>query len=185
MNDTTTFETCHIKGIIIVKPRVFHDERGFFYESYNHDIFQKGGIPDHFIQDNHAQSAKAVLRGMHFQKPPHAQAKLVRVTRGSVYDVVVDIRTHSDTFGSWFGIKLSDKNKFMMYIPVGFAHGYYVHEPQTEFQYKCTDFYVKETEGGIIFNDPDIKISWPFDQEPIVSEKDQAYPQLKKIHSPF
>ena len=172
-------------GLWVIQPKVFEDHRGFFVETYNQRDFISHGIYYDFVQDNHARSEQVgVLRGLHFQTPPAAQAKLVRVTRGSVYDVVVDIRKGSPTYGQWYGEELSGKNFRQMLIPKGFAHGYVTLEPKTEFQYKVDGFYAPEHDGGLRWDDPDIGIPWPVD-EPILSDKDKRLPLMKDFDSPF
>ena len=167
-----------IEGLYILEPTVFGDERGFFLETYNKKEFEKIGILDEFVQDNHSKSKKGVLRGLHFQTK-HSQGKLVRVIKGSVYDVAVDIRKDSLTYGKWYGIELSAENKKMFFIPKGFAHGFLTLEDETEFQYKCTDIYAPEYEDGIIWNDKDIDINWNFKkyglkkEDIVLSEKDK------------
>lgn len=148
-------------GLHIITPRIFSDERGYFYESYSNKTYSEAGISDHFIQDNQSYSKKGVLRGLHFQAPPHAQAKLVRVTHGAVFDVAVDLRVNSSTFGQYYGLELNDTNHLQFYIPAGFAHGYLVLSDTAVFQYKCNEYYHPATEGGIRFDDPDIHIDWP------------------------
>jgi len=173
------------KDAWIIKPDVFEDERGFFMESYSKKVFAEHGIDAVFVQDNHSMSvSKGVLRGMHFQKPPHTQAKLVRATKGAVYDVIIDIRKDSGTFGKWQGFELTESNKLMLFVPKGFAHGFCTLEDNTEFQYKCDDYYAPESEGGIIWNDPDLAIDWPI-EEPILSGKDKLHPEFKNLNSPF
>jgi dTDP-4-dehydrorhamnose 3,5-epimerase len=174
-----------LKDAIIIKPEVFHDERGFFLESYSKKIFEENGISADFIQDNHSLSVqKGVLRGLHFQNPPFTQAKLVRVTKGKVYDVVVDLRKDSETFGKWEGFELSSDNFQMLFVPRGFAHGFITLEDNTEFQYKCDEYYNKESEGGIIWNDPDLNINWQIGN-PVLSEKDKMHPRFRDFKSPF
>ena len=177
-----------IEGLYIIEPTVFGDNRGFFMESYNKREFEKIGLDMNFVQDNHSRSKKGVLRGLHFQKK-HPQGKLVRVIRGKVFDVAVDLRKGSPTFGKWYGIILSDENHLMFYIPEGFAHGFLVLSEEADFFYKCTDFYYPEYDAGIIWNDPDIGIKWPFEEhrikEPILSEKDSKLPRLRDIEIPF
>ncbi len=161
-----------IEGLLIIEPSVFADERGYFFELYNATRYQLPHAHP-FVQDNEAKSGKGVLRGLHFQKGDHAQGKLVRVVTGSVYDVAVDIRTDSDTFGMWYGVLLSGENKKQFWVPRGFAHGYLVLEDDTIFSYKCDNFYNKSAEGGIRYDDPALTISWPETGEKfIVSEKD-------------
>ncbi len=176
------FDETEIKGLYIIESTVFNDERGFFIEAYNEKEFSQVGLGMHFVQENHASSKKGVLRGLHFQKK-FPQGKLVRVINGEVFDVVVDLRKESKTFGKWYGIFLSNQNKKQLYIPEGFAHGYLAITDIAEFTYKCTDFYHPEDEGGIIWNDPDIEIDWPLDRagEILLSEKDKGLKTLKEI----
>jgi len=164
-----------LKGILIIKPKVFEDNRGYFYESYNQQEFSHLGINDSFVQDNQSMSDKYVLRGLHFQKEPFAQGKLVRVLQGAVLDVVVDIRKNSPTYGNHFKQVLSEANKIMLFIPTGFAHGFVTLEDKTVFFYKCTQFYNKDSEASILWNDPKLAIDWGI-QNPIVSEKDAKAP---------
>ena len=171
------------EGLYVIEPKVFGDERGFFMEFYNKREFQEAGIDVEFVQDNHSRSRKGVLRGMHFQKK-HPQGKLVRVTRGAVFDAVIDIRKDSPTFGKWYGVELSEENKRMLYVPPGFAHGFLALTDIVDFMYKCTDFYYPDDEGGIIWNDPDVGIEWPLERvgnELIVSEKDKKWPMLLDV----
>lgn len=171
--------TNHISGLVVIEPKVFEDARGYFYESYNENTFKSVGINNHFVQDNQSKSNKGVLRGLHYQLEPFAQAKLVRVISGSVYDVAVDIRKGSPTFGQWFGEVLSAENKKQMFIPRGFAHGFLVLEDNTEFFYKCDNFYSKEHDRGIKFDDPAIGINWDFPTtDLILSDKDKNAPLL-------
>lgn len=178
------FEKLSIKDLFVITPRVFEDERGFFFESYNKEKFSENGIDINFVQDNFSRSTKGVLRGLHFQKPPHAQDKLVRVVKGEVLDVAVDIRTGSETFGQWEGVKLSAENKKMLLIPKGFAHAFIVLSDIADFEYKVSDFYAPETDAGIIWNDPDIGIDWGI-VDPTVSEKDSKNQLFKDLVSPF
>jgi dTDP-4-dehydrorhamnose 3,5-epimerase len=167
-----------IPGVCLLEPRVFEDPRGFFYESYREDVCRQIGIADRFVQDNHSFSRKGVLRGLHYQfgKP---QAKLVRVMQGDVFDVAVDIRRGSPTFGKWVGEILSGANKRQMYVPVGFAHGFLVLSETAEFLYKCSDFYAPKEERGILWNDPKIGIDWPLAGiTPVVNDRDAKYPAL-------
>lgn len=173
-----------IEGLLIIKPDVFKDERGYFFESYNKERFLKHGLDMTFVQDNESKSGKGVLRGLHFQKPPYAQGKLVRVVKGSVLDVAVDIRKGSPTYGKWEATVLSEENKEMFWIPEGFAHGFVTLEENTVFTYKCTNVYNKESEGSLRWNDPDIKIDWNIDN-PILSEKDKISPLFKEFETPF
>jgi dTDP-4-dehydrorhamnose 3,5-epimerase len=176
------FIRTEIDGLIIIEPKVFDDARGYFFESYRRDLFAQNGITDEFVQDNYSSSRKGVLRGLHFQIAPKAQAKLLRVTRGSVFDVAVDLREGSGTFGKHFGLILSAENKKMFYIPKGFAHGFCVLEEGTEFFYKCSDYYSPAHERGIIWNDPQLAIPWPvLDREFILSDKDGKYPKLGDV----
>ncbi|MBQ5689046.1 MAG: dTDP-4-dehydrorhamnose 3,5-epimerase [Bacteroidales bacterium] len=173
-----------IDGLLIIKPDVFKDERGYFYESYNKERFAKIGLNIDFVQDNESKSDKGVLRGLHFQKPPFAQGKLVRVIKGSVMDVAVDLRKDSPTYGKWESVVLTEENKLQFWIPEGFAHGFVALEDNTIFNYKCTNVYNKESEGSILWNDPDININWNIDN-PILSEKDKISPLFKNFESPF
>ena len=154
------FTQTEIPGVVVIEPQVFGDDRGYFMETYQKDQFAEAGIDKEFVQDNQSRSTRGVLRGLHFQKN-HTQGKLVRVTKGEVYDVAVDCRPHSATFGKWVGVTLSEENKKMFYIPEGFAHGFLVLSDVAEFCYKVTDFYHPEDEMGIAWNDPDIAVAWP------------------------
>jgi len=163
-----------IEGLKIFEPKVFGDDRGYFFESYNSNTFKAAGIEASFVQDNQSRSVFGVLRGLHYQVPPFAQAKLVRVMEGEVLDVAVDIRPDSKTYGEWFSIVLSAENKKQLFIPRGFAHGFLVLSETAEFFYKCDNFYSKESEGCVLFNDPKLKIDWQIDMEKILlSEKDK------------
>lgn len=163
-----------IPDVLIIEPQVFGDERGFFFESYNQKtLLEKAGISEHFVQDNHSRSAKNVLRGLHYQIQ-QPQGKLVRVVEGSVFDVAVDLRKSSKTFGKWVGVHLSAKNKQQLWIPAGFAHGFLVLSDYAEFLYKTTEFYAPQHERCIIWNDPDLKITWSLQEEPVLSAKDKA-----------
>ncbi len=173
-----------IPDLVILEPKVFQDERGFFMESYNSEALASYGLEYNFIQDNHAKSGQGVLRGLHFQKPPMDQTKLVRVTQGSVYDVAVDLRKGSPTYGKWVGVTLSASNFLQFLVPRGFAHGYVTLEPDTEFQYKVDNYYAPKLDGGIIWNDPDLAIDWPV-ESPVLSAKDRELPTLKEFDSPF
>ena len=172
---------CDIEGLYIIEPEVFYDSRGYFMESYNKNDFYAEGLKMDFVQDNQSMSSKGVLRGLHFQKE-HPQGKLVRVLRGEVFDVAVDIRKGSKTFGKWYGVILSAENKKQFYISEGFAHGFLVLSDEVEFAYKCTDFYRPDDEGGIIWNDSDIGIDWPInkDIELIISDKDKKWKGLNQ-----
>jgi len=173
-----------LKGLLIIEPQVFKDERGYFYESYNQEKFLKVGVRDVFVQDNQSLSQKNVVRGLHFQHPPYAQAKLVRVIKGSVYDVVVDIRKDSPTYGQSFGIELTEENFLMLYVPIGFAHGFATLQDNTIFAYKCSAFYNKASEDTILWNDPTLNIDWKV-QNPILSEKDKQGKLFQHFQSPF
>lgn len=172
----------HIDGVLILEPHIFKDKRGFFYESYSEKTFKDAGITDTFIQDNHVKSGKGVLRGLHYQAPPRAQAKLVRVIRGAIYDVCVDLRHGSPTFGEYVGIDLDADNKRMVYVPTGFAHGYLTLENDTEVLYKVSDTYAPETERGVLWNDEHLAIKWPkLDTEFEISEKDLKLPLFSEL----
>lgn len=164
------FKTTKLAGVIEVTPRVFNDERGYFFESYNAPLFKANGIAEDFVQDNQSYSIKGVVRGLHFQREPFAQGKLVRVIKGAVLDVVVDIRLDSPTYGQWESFLLTAENQKMVYLPAGFAHGFSTLEDAI-FSYKCTNVYSKVSEGGILYNDSDLNINWQV-KNPIVSEKD-------------
>lgn len=179
---------CEIEGLYIIEPYVFRDERGYFYETYSEKDFFDNGLTMKFVQDNESHSTKGVLRGMHFQKT-HPQGKLVRALSGTVYDVVVDMRVGSATFGKWAGVELSAENKRQLYIPEGFAHGYFVLSDEATFAYKCTDFYCPGDDGGIPYNDPDVGIVWPGVNDgtqtgtPVnIIDRDANWPKLKEWH---
>lgn len=173
-----------IPDLYIIKPKVFSDHRGYFFESYNKEAFLRYGIDQNFVQDNESKSSKGVLRGLHFQKPPFDQGKLVRVMHGAVLDVAVDLRKNSPTYGHWASVELNHENKWMYWIPPGFAHGFVTLEDDTVFFYKCTNVYNKDSEGSILWNDPDLNIDWKIDN-PILSEKDKTGPLFKDFKSPF
>ena len=173
-----------IPDLYIIKPRVFEDNRGYFFESYNKNVFLQNGIDQNFVQDNESKSSKGVLRGLHFQKTPFAQGKLVRVMQGAVLDVAVDLRKASPTYGEWVAVELNHNNKWMYWIPPGFAHGFVTLEDNTVFFYKCTNVYNKESEGSILWNDPDLNIDWKV-TNPILSPKDEESPLFKDFISPF
>lgn len=173
-----------IKGLLELKPRVFGDDRGYFYESYNKEAFAKLGIDYEFVQDNQSFSAKNVLRGLHFQNPPYEQGKLVRVVEGAVLDVAVDIRKGSPTYGQHHSVKLTGEEKNMFWIPPGFAHGFLTLEDNTIFSYKCTGFYNKDSEGSVLWNDPSLGIDWGV-EAPILSEKDLEARPLSELQSKF
>lgn len=168
-----------LPGLLVLHPRVFEDERGFFFESYNDERFADAtGLSPQFLQDNHSRSAKHVLRGLHYQVAPVAQAKLVRCTRGAVWDVAVDIRRSAPTFGRWYGLELSEDNKLQLWIPEGFAHGFIALTDNAEVLYKTTAYYSTECDRSIRWDDPDIGISWPLDSKPLLSTKDNQAPLL-------
>jgi len=173
---------CPIEGLYIIEPSVYGDERGYFMETYNQKDMEEAGLTMKFVQDNQSMSAKGVLRGLHYQKE-HPQGKLVRVIKGTVFDVAVDLRKNSKTFGNWFGVELSEENKKQFYIPEGFAHGFLVLSETAEFCYKCTDFYHANDEGGLAWNDPEIGINWPIDDVMTVclSEKDKQWKLLSEL----
>ena len=175
----------NIEGPLLFKPRIFQDDRGYFYESYNEKVFHTLGLEMKFVQDNQSSSHKNVLRGLHFQHPPFDQGKLVRVLKGSVHDVAVDIRKNSPTFGQHLRVELSAFNNCMFWIPPGFAHGFLSLEEDTIFLYKCTNVYHKESESGILWNDKDLSIDWGSDGAPIVSEKDMELPSFQELESRF
>ena len=172
-----------IKDLVIIEPKVFEDSRGYFFEAYNKNTFHELGLDYDFVQDNQSYSTKGVLRGLHFQKH-YPQAKLVRVLEGEVFDVAVDLRKDSPTYGKWYGVTLSAENKKMFMIPRGFAHGFLVLSDTAVFSYKCDDFYHPNDEGGIMYNDPDIGVEWPkIGAEYILSEKDKKHPGFKEIRN--
>ena len=179
---TFEFIKQNIEDVILIKPKVFCDNRGFFMESYKKSEFVANGIDVDFIQDNHSKSSSHVLRGLHYQANPHAQTKLVRCIKGKIYDVAVDIRPSSKTFGQYVKVELSEENKQMLYIPQGFAHGFVVISENAEILYKTSGEYAPESDRGILWNDKDININWEIDFEPILSEKDKNQPELKNIN---
>jgi len=172
------FNKCEIPGLVIIEPRAFADDRGFFLESYKRSDFVKNGIDAEFLQDNHSLSSKGVLRGLHYQKPPYTQAKLVRVIKGSAWDVAVDIRKNSPTYKKWIGVELSEENRRMFYIPEGFAHGFLALTDEVHLLYKCSNEYSPAHDAGIIWNDPELAIEWPV-EKPLLSDKDLILPFLK------
>lgn len=176
------FKKTKISGVYIIEPTVFEDNRGYFLEIYNKKQFEEAGMNMNFVQDNESKSSKGVLRGLHFQKK-NSQGKLIRVIKGEVFDVAVDLRNGSKTYGRWEGVILNEKNKLQFYIPEGFAHGFLVLSEEAIFNYKCTDFYAPEYEGGIMWNDPYIGIKWPLDRidNIILSEKDKSNPNFSAI----
>ena len=176
------FNKTKIDGVYIIETKVFGDSRGYFTETYNKEQFDEAGLNMTFVQDNESKSSKGVLRGLHFQKK-HSQGKLVRATKGEVFDVAVDLRTESPTYGQWEGVILNDENKKQFYIPEGFAHGFLVLSDEAVFNYKCTDLYSPEYDGGVMWNDCDINIEWPLDviESVQLSEKDKVHPNLKDL----
>ncbi len=182
------FKRLAVPDVWLIKPRIFGDDRGFFYESFNAKAFKEAtGLDPQFVQGNHSKSARGVLRGLHYQLPPHAQGKLVWVTQGAVFDVAVDIRQSSPTFGEWVGEILSAENHFQKWIPPGFAHGFLALREATEFLYKTTNFYEPNSEATIAWDDPDLAIAWPLEHleaaglhQPLLSGKDQQAPSLQK-----
>ena len=177
------FKQTPLEGVLIIQPRKFGDDRGFFMETYKKSDFEAAGINEEFCQDNHSFSSKGVLRGLHFQSAPHAQGKLVRVVKGAVWDVAVDLIPGSPTYGQHFGLELTEENGTMLYIPPGFGHGFVTLQNSTHFLYKCTAEYAPESDGGVKWDDPDLAVEWPLEpnQEPLVSEKDAVLPYLKDI----
>lgn len=184
MLDKFKFMETEISGVYVIESMIFGDNRGFFMETYSEKAFKAAGLNMNFVQDNQSKSKKGVLRGLHFQKK-YPQGKLVRVIKGTVFDVAVDLRRESKTYGKWTGILLSEENKKQFYVPPGFAHGFLVISDEAEFCYKCTEFYHPEDEGGLLWNDPDINVNWPINKigecDIILSEKDKKLPLLKNI----
>lgn len=178
-------EKTRLDGVLILEPKVFGDARGFFMESFNQQAFDEAaGGPVHFVQDNHSRSAKGVLRGLHFQNAPHAQGKLVRVTAGAVFDVAVDIRPGSATYGQWVGVELSADNHRQLWIPAGLAHGFLVLSDSADFLYKTTDYYAPQAEGAVRWDDPDLAIAWPdIGMAPQLSAKDAAAGSLRDLRA--
>jgi dTDP-4-dehydrorhamnose 3,5-epimerase len=168
-----------LPGVLIIEPQVFGDERGFFLESFHAERYREAGIDMAFVQDNHSRSRKGVLRGLHFQRR-HPQGKLVRASRGSIFDVAADIDPASPTFGQYVGVTLSDENHRQMWIPPGYAHGFCVLSDEADFEYKCTDLYYPNDEGGVLWSDPDLNIQWPL-SDPLLSAKDLALPSLADL----
>lgn len=173
-----------IDGLLILNPAIFGDKRGYFFENFRMSWFIERGIDVRFVQDNESSSNKNVVRGLHLQAPPFAQDKLIRVVRGAIYDVAVDVRKNSSTYGQYFGLELNEENKTMLYIPKGFAHGFSCLEDNTIVQYKCSQYYHPESEMGLMWNDPLIGIDWRVDN-PIISDKDNKHPNLNLFKSPF
>ncbi len=183
MKEKYTLKKTKLAGVFEIEIRFFEDSRGYFLENYNKEDFKKVGIDEEFVQDNESRSIKNVFRGLHFQKPPYAQGKLVRVIKGKIKDVVVDIRKSSPTYGQWESFIL-DNSKKMLWVPIGFAHGFLSMEDDTVVHYKVTNVYNKESEGGLLWNDPELGIDWG-EGEFVVSDKDKEYPKLKDLKSPF
>ena len=175
-----TFHKTKIDGVVVVEPQIFGDSRGYFMETYRKKVFFEGGIKANFVQDNQSKSTKNVLRGLHFQKK-HPQAKLVRVLSGEVFDVCVDLRKESPTYGQWIGETLSAENRKQLFIPRGCAHGFLVLSDSATFAYKCDDYYRPDDEGGILWDDPALGIQWPLTDKPILSEKDLKWPEMDPI----
>ena len=173
-----------IPAVLLVRATRFLDDRGFFVETYRRDDFAAHGIAGPFVQDNYSRSARAVLRGLHYQKDPHAQGKLIQVLNGEIYDVAVDLRRGSPTYGQWVGVRLCDARSESLYVPPGFAHGFCVLSEVADFTYKCTDIYAPETYRGIAWDDPDLGIPWPV-KNPILSQRDQNLPRLKDADNDF
>jgi dTDP-4-dehydrorhamnose 3,5-epimerase len=181
----TIIET-YIPDLFVIEPKIFEDQRGYFFESYNEETYRKNGINAKFVQDNESKSSYGVLRGLHYQLAPYAQTKLVRVVEGEVFDVAVDLRKNSPTFGKWYGIVLSVENKKQFYIPQGFAHGFAVLSPTAVFSYKCDSFYNPQAERGILYNDDKLGIDWKIDlSEDIVSPKDKIHPNFEQAEINF
>lgn len=175
-----------IEGLLVIEPQVFKDARGYFVETYNEQRYREAGIDAVFVQDNQSCSSYGVVRGLHFQRPPYSQAKLVCCTVGRVLDVAVDLRKNSPTFGKWFSVELSEDNKRQFFIPRGFAHGFSVLSNQAIFTYKCDNLYHPEADGGILLSDPDLAIDWQVPEElRILSEKDKKHPKMAEFESPF
>jgi len=175
-----------IKDLVIIEPRVFPDARGYFFESFSQLNLEKAGIKTNFVQDNQSKSTYGVIRGLHFQKPPHAQTKLVRALQGTIYDVAVDLRKDSETYGKWFGCELSEENKRQLLVPKGFAHGFSVLSETAVVFYKCDDFYHPECEQGIMFYDETLQIDWKVDlSKVIISDKDKKNLEMKSFVTPF
>ncbi len=179
------FTKTKIDGIVIIEPNYFPDSRGFFMESYKKSEFAANGISEEFIQDNHSKSTKGVLRGLHYQLATHPMGKLVRCIHGEIFDVGVDLRKGSPTYGQWVGEVLSEENRKMLYIPSGFAHGFYTMSEIAEVMYKCTGEYSQANERALLWRAPEVGIKWPFQGEPILSEKDKKHPTLKNVETDF
>jgi len=178
------FVQLEIPGLTLIKPRQFGDNRGLFLELYKYSDFVKAGIGEHFMQDNYSSSTKGTLRGLHYQKNPKAQGKLVSCVKGRIYDVAIDIRKGSSYYGKWSAVKLTEENKYLLYVPPGFAHGFQVISDTAEVMYKCTEEYSPENDRGIIWNDPDINVLWPL-KAPLLSAKDKSHPLLTDADNNF
>ena len=175
-----------IKGLLVIEPKVFADARGYFVETYNEERYREAGIDAQFVQDNQSCSSYGVVRGLHFQKPPYSQAKLVSCTVGRVLDVAVDLRPGSKTFGQWFSVELSGENHRQFFIPRGFAHGFSVLSEKAVFTYKCDNLYHPEAEGGLLLSDPDLNIDWQVPEDKrIISDKDTKHPKMAELKTPF
>jgi dTDP-4-dehydrorhamnose 3,5-epimerase len=180
-----SFQRLEIPDVILIEAKAFADERGFFMETYKKSDFEEHGIPHRFTQDNYSHSAgRGVLRGLHYQKDPKAQGKLVLAVRGAIFDVAVDIRKGSPSYGKWVGVELTGENHRMLYVPAGFAHGFAVLSAEADVMYRCTEEYAPEVDRGIVWNDPELAIAWPID-DPLLSPKDQAQPLLKDADNNF
>ncbi len=178
------FQPLEIPGLVLIKPRIFDDGRGFFLELYKRSDFDRAGISEHFVQDNFSRSERGVLRGLHYQKHPATQGKIVTCIKGTIFDVAVDIRKGSPSYGKWVGAELSGSSRYMLYVPAGFAHGFQVISDAAEVLYKCTSEYAPALDRGIIWNDPAVGIAWPL-KNPILSGKDTRHPLLKDADSDF
>jgi len=175
-----------IEGLLVIEPQVFRDARGYFVETYKEQRYQEAGISARFVQDNQSCSCYGVVRGLHFQRPPYTQAKLVCCTQGKVLDVAVDLRKDSPTYGQWYSVELTEENKRQFYIPRGFAHGFSVLSEKAVFTYKCDNLYHPEADGGLLLSDPELKIDWQVpEKDRILSEKDTKHPLLKDLDNPF
>ena len=179
-----TISKTPIEGLLVMTPTVFKDARGYFFENFRASWLEEHGVTANFVQDNESKSDKNVLRGLHLQAPPYGQAKLLRVVNGAIFDVAIDLRKNSPTYGQYFGLELNEENKTMLYIPEGFAHGFCCLKDDTIVQYKCSNYYNKASEIGVIWNDPGINIKWPTN-DPLISEKDLILPTLDDFNSPF
>lgn len=179
-----TVTPTRLGGVLVVEPRLFCDDRGSFMETFNVERYAQAGIDVSFVQDNVSRSIRGALRGLHFQAPPHGQAKLVSVVEGTVYDVAVDLRTGSPTYGEWVGVELTADNRCQLFVPVGFAHGFAVTSEQAVLSYKCSAEYAPQAEGAVAWDDPDLAIEWPV-AAPLLSDKDAAAPPLAALESPF